>query len=150
MPAGVTAAQNNRREMKALVDGGTVPGLIGYRAGKPIAWISFGPREQFAKLARSPVMKPVDTKPVWSVVCFFTAAEARGQGVSETMLEHAAAFARKHGATLLEAYPVDKPVRERDDSMWFGAKSSTIAPGFAKSRGASRRGPVVRKVLRAG
>ena len=148
VPPGVTAAQHNRRELKALVDGGTVPGLIGYRAGTPIAWISFGPREQFAKLARSPVMKPVDAKPVWSVVCFFTAADARGQGVSETMLEHAAAFARKHGATLLEDYPVDKPVGERDDSMWFGAKSLYDRAGFREVARRKPTRPVVRKVLR--
>jgi GNAT superfamily N-acetyltransferase len=149
VPPGVTAAQHNRRELKALVDGGTVPGLIGYRAGKPIAWISFGPRVEFAKLAKSPVMKPVDAKPVWSVVCFFISTEARGQGVSGTMLEHAAAFARKHGATLLEAYPVDKPVRDRDDSMWFGAKSLYDRAGFREVARRTPTRPVVRKALRS-
>ena len=149
VPPGVTAAQNNQRDLKALVDEGIVPGLIGYRAGKPIAWISFGPREQFAKLARSPVMKPVDARLVWSVVCFFTAVEARGQRVSETMLEHAAAFARKRGATLLEAYPVDKPARERDDSMWFGAKSLYDRAGFCEVARRKPARPVMRKALRA-
>ena len=38
-PAGVTAAQYNRHALKALVDKGTVPGLIGYRDGRPVAWI---------------------------------------------------------------------------------------------------------------
>ena len=145
---GLTAAQNNQREMKALVDGGTVPGLIGYRDGKPIAWVSFGPREAFAKLGRSPVMKPVDAKPVWSIVCFYTAADARGQHVSAAMLEHAAAFAREHGATLLEAYPVDKPERARDDAMWFGAKSLYERAGFHEVARRKPTRPVVRKLLR--
>ena len=149
-PAGVTAAQYNRHALKALIDKGTVPGLIGYRDGRPVAWISFGPREQFAKLARSPVMKPVDTKPVWSVVCFFTAADVRGMGVSEAMLEHATAFARAHGASLLEAYPIDKPMRDRDDSMWFGAKSMYDRAGFREVVRRKPARPVVRKVLRAG
>src|SRR5262249_37622589 len=56
----------NRRAMKALVDGGTVPGLIGYEDGVPVAWVSLGPREDYAKLRRSPIMKPVDDRPVWS------------------------------------------------------------------------------------
>jgi len=149
-PPGVTAAQDNRQALKALVDGGTVPGLIGYRDGQPVAWISFGPREQFEKLARSTVMKPVDAKPVWSVVCFFTAADVRGQGVSEAMLAHATAFARAHGATLLEAYPVDKSGRDRDDSMWFGAKSMYDRAGFREVARRKPTRPVVRKALRAG
>jgi len=44
----------NRQAMKALVDRGTVPGLIGYENGVPVAWVSLGPREDYAKLRRSP------------------------------------------------------------------------------------------------
>jgi hypothetical protein len=45
--------------MKSLVDAG-VPGLIAYEDDRPVGWISLGPREDYEKLARSPVMKPVD------------------------------------------------------------------------------------------
>lgn len=67
-------------------------GLIGYRDGQPVGWVSFGPREQFAKLDRSPVMKPVDAQPVWSVVCFVVPAAHRGQGVAAALLQAAAGF----------------------------------------------------------
>ena len=90
IPAGKPVAEHNKDALKALVDQGTVPGFLGYRNGKPIAWVSLGPREDYAKLAKSPVMKPVDDKPVWSVICFYTALEARGEHIAETMLEHAA------------------------------------------------------------
>jgi GNAT superfamily N-acetyltransferase len=83
-------------------------------------------------------------------VCFFTAADVRGQGVSEAMLAHAMAFARAHGATLLEAYPVDKSGRDRDDSMWFGAKSMYDRAGFREVARRKPTRPVVRKALRAG
>jgi len=73
IPAGMKVPEYNRSALKRLVDNGVVPGLLGYRDGKPIAWLSLGPREQYAKLAKSPVMKAVDDKPVWSVVCFYTA-----------------------------------------------------------------------------
>ena len=33
-----------------------MPGLIGYEDGVPVAWVSLGPREDYAKLRRSPVM----------------------------------------------------------------------------------------------
>ena len=45
-------------------------------------------------------------------------------------LKGALAYAKKHGATLVEAYPVDKPGRSSDNSMWFGAKSMYDGVGF--------------------
>ena len=136
IPAGMKVPEYNRSELKRLVDDGVVPGLLGYRDGKPIAW-----------LAKSPVMKAVDDKPVWSVVCFYTAPEARGEGWSETMLARAADYARAHGATLLEAYPVDKPDRGRDEGMWFGAKAMYDKAGFVEVARRKPTRPVVRKRL---
>ncbi len=148
-PAGMTYAQRNKRDLKAVVDGGVVPGLIGYRNGEPVAWISLGPREDYRKLERSPVMKAVDDKPVWSVICFFTAKHARGEGVSAQMLAGAALYARTQGATLLEAYPVDKPGRSGDDNMWFGAKAMYDRAGYKEVARRKPTRPIVRKALRA-
>jgi GNAT superfamily N-acetyltransferase len=141
--SGIGVAENNRRELKAMVDAGEVPGFIGYRDGVPVGWISFGPREHFAKLRRSPVMKPVDDLPVWSVVCFVVPAPYRGQGVARALLDGAIEFAARHGATL-EAYPVDKPQRTSDDSMWFGAKSMYDDAGFNEVARRKPTRPVVR------
>ena len=147
-PADLTYAQFNKCSLKALVDKGVAPGLIGYRDGKPIAWVSLGPREDYAKLARSSVMKAVDDKPVWSVVCFYTAKEARGEHLAEAMLKGAIDYARSLGVRLIEAYPVDKQERERDDSMWFGAKSMYDRAGFVEVARRKPTRPVVRKTLR--
>ena len=147
---GETSAAANRRELKALVDRGVVPGLIGYEAGRPVGWVSLGPREDYAKLARSPVMKPVDDKPVWSIVCFFVDAGARHRGVGEAMLKGALAWARGQGVTLLEAYPCDKPARSVDDFMWFGAKPMFDRAGFVEVARRRPARPVVRKTLRPG
>ena len=149
VPAGTTYGQFNKRCLKSLVDGGVVPGLIGYRDGEPVAWVSLGPREEYAKLERSPLMKPVDDKPVWSVVCFYTAKLARGQGLSAQMLAGAAAYARTQGARLLEAYPVDKPARGADDNMWFGAKALYDRAGYTEVARRKPTRPIVRKALRA-
>jgi GNAT superfamily N-acetyltransferase len=138
----------NRQEMKALVDQGTVPGLIGYEDGVPVAWISLGPREDYAKLRRSPIMKPVDDRPVWSIVCFFVGPDARGRGLSERMLEAAVEYARSQGARLLEAYPVDKDERSHPDSMFFGAKSMYDRAGFSEVARRRPTRPVVRRALR--
>jgi len=130
IPPGVTRAGANRAALKALVDDGRPPGLIGYRGKVPVGWISLGPRDEFARLERSPVMKPVDEKPVWSIICFVVPAEHRGRGVAHALLRGAIAYARKQGATLVEAYPVDKRGRSADDAMWFGARSMYERAGF--------------------
>ncbi len=70
LPAGTTRAQANRAELKALLRSREPPGLIGYRGKVPVGWVSLGPRDDYAKLRRSPVMKAVDERPVWSIVCF--------------------------------------------------------------------------------
>jgi GNAT superfamily N-acetyltransferase len=143
-PPGTTRAKANRAALKALVDAGNPPGLIGYRGKTPVGWISLGPREEFARLERSPVMKPVDEKPVWSIVCFVVPPEHRGQGVAQALLEGAVAYARKRGATLVEAYPVDKPGRSKDDYMWFGAKSMFDNAGFEEVARRKPQRPIVR------
>ena len=144
LPAGTTAVQANRADLKKLIHGSTPPGLIGYRGKTPVGWVSLGPRADYAKLQRSPVMKPVDDKPVWSIVCFVVPAEHRGQGVARALLDGAIVYARKQGATLLEAYPVDKPGRSHDDAMWFGAKSMYDDAGFEEVARRKPQRPVVR------
>jgi ribosomal protein S18 acetylase RimI-like enzyme len=141
---GMTAAQANRADFKALVDAGTPTGLIGYRAGEPVGWLSMGPREDYAKLARSPVMKPVDEQPVWSIICFVVPPAWRGQGVAKALLKGAVAYAKAQGVTLLEAYPVDKPTRSDDENIWFGAKSMYDAAGFEEVARRKPQRPVVR------
>src|SRR6516164_2163437 len=70
LPPGTKRSQANRAELKALVDAGRPPGLIGYLGKVPVGWISLGPRDEFLRLQRSSVMKPVDDQPVWSIICF--------------------------------------------------------------------------------
>ena len=48
------------------------------------------------------------------------------------MLAHAADYARRNGATLLEAYPVDKAERSRDENARFGAKAMYDRAGFVE------------------
>jgi ribosomal protein S18 acetylase RimI-like enzyme len=142
--AGTTRAQANKAQLKALVDSGRPPGLIGYRGKVPVGWVSIGPREDYAKLARSPVMKPVDDKPVWSVICFVVPSEYRNQGVARALLAGAVAYAKKCGAKLIEAYPVDKARRSHDDFMWFGAKAMYDKAGFSEVARRKPHRPVVR------
>lgn len=148
LPAGTTPAEAGKAELRKLADADPPAGLIGYRDEIPVGWLSLGPREDYAKLRRSPVMKPVDAQPVWSIVCFVVPSAYRGQGVARAMLAGAIAYARERGVKLLEAYPVDKPQRAADDSLWFGVKSMYDTAGFEEVARRRPQRPVVR--LRVG
>ena len=145
---GQAAGVDNKQALCDLVEGGTVPGLVGYLDDVPVGWISLGPREDYLKLARSRVMKPVDDAEVWSVICTYVARAHRGQGLQHRLLAAAIDYARDHGVRLLEAYPVDKPTRSADDFMFFGSRSLYERAGF---REVVRRSPtrvVMRRSLR--
>jgi len=133
----------NRQAMQELVDGGTVPGLIGYEEGIPVAWVSLGPREDYPKLRRSPIMKPVDERPVWSIVCFFVDRDTRGRGLAAKMLDAAVAYARSQGARLVEAYPVDAGSDVDPDSLFFGMGNLRAGcQGHNKARGMAPDVPI--------
>jgi ribosomal protein S18 acetylase RimI-like enzyme len=141
---GMTRSKANRAALRALVAAGRPPGLLGYRGKVPVGWVSIGPREDYARLRRSPVMKAVDGQPVWSVICFVVPSAYRGQGVAQALLRGAVAYARREGATLIEAYPVDRPARSNDEYMWFGAKSMYDHAGFKEVARRKPQRPIVR------
>jgi GNAT superfamily N-acetyltransferase len=138
--------QINRRALRSLVDAGTTPGLLAYADGIPIGWISLGPRQQYPRLNGSPVMRPVDDRPVWSIVCFFVDPDHRGTGVTRSLLKAAIDFSRSRGAQMLEAYPVDAAEPTYPD--WFGGKAIFDREGFTEVARRRSNRPVVRRRLR--
>jgi GNAT superfamily N-acetyltransferase len=102
----------NRAVLASLAGRDPAPGLVAYREGRAVGWVSVGPRENYARLEHSKVLARIDAKPVWSVVCFVVSRKARGQGIAGALLDAAVEYARDHGGTLVEAYPVD-PSRGR-------------------------------------
>jgi GNAT superfamily N-acetyltransferase len=147
-PPGMTRSEANKRDLKALVDRGVVPGLLAYEGGRPIGWVSLGPREDYARLEKSIVMKPVDDKPVWSIICFFVHAKARHRGVADALLDAALDWARDRGVTLIEAYPCDRPAPTADDNLWFGTKEMFDRRGFTEIARRKPMRPLMRKALR--
>ena len=142
------AGVENKRQLSALVQGGAVPGLIGYLEDRPVGWISLGPREDYLKLRRSPVMKAVDDARVWSIVCTYVAKDHRGKGLQHRLLADAIRYGRERGVRILEAYPVDKPQRSPDDFMFFGSRSLYERAGFTEVVRRSPTRVVMRKKLR--
>ena len=140
--------EGNRRALRSIVRSGAEPGLLAYVDGEPAGWCAVAPRESYTRLARSRTLKPVDDRPVWSIVCFFVERGARGRGLSERMLRAAVDHARSYGARLVEGYPVDKVERSHPDFMFFGAKRMYDRTGFKEVARRKETRPVVRRTLR--
>jgi GNAT superfamily N-acetyltransferase len=150
-------AASNRHVLERAVDTtateGRAPGLVAYRDGRAVGWVSVGPRDDYARLQHSRVLAPVDDRPVWSIVCFVVSRSARGQGVARQLLDAAVAYADEHGATLLEAYPVETngrrvPVAQayKGTSAMFEAARFAVVDRRQASRTSSPR-PIMRREL---
>lgn len=142
--------QAKRRALKRLVDGGPPPGLLAYVDGAPAGWVSVGPRDVFGRLERSPTLKRVDDKPVWSIVCFYVDRAHRGTGVARALLRGAVRHAARNGARFIEAYPVDPAARAYPPAQAYtGVVQLFEGAGF---REVARRGtrPIMRTTVRRG
>jgi GNAT superfamily N-acetyltransferase len=137
----------NRRALRAITAEGRVPGLVAYRAGQPVGWVSVAPREEFGRLERSRTLERVDGQPVWSVVCFYIDRRHRRQGVGEALLRGAVEYALANGASIVEGYPVEPGSSGRVGSgaAFTGVVSMFAAAGFTE---VARRGgrPIMRYV----
>ncbi|MCC6383030.1 MAG: GNAT family N-acetyltransferase [Dehalococcoidia bacterium] len=136
----------NRIAMQGLVEGGRSPGLIAYVDGSPAAWCAVAPREEYPRLRRSPITRPVDGEAAWAVVCFFTHPDYRNRGLGDALLRAAVEFAAEHGARLVEGYPVAPEAGKRlpPGSAFHGFESTFRRAGFDE---VARRKPT-RPVMR--
>ena len=121
----------NRRSLKSLSDKGREPGLIAYVDFEPAAWVSVAPRAQFGRLLRSPLFRPddPDNEDVWSLVCLYIPKENRGQGLANYLVEAAIHQARAHGATRLDAYPIE-PANRSAAELFVGTPDLYRRAGF--------------------
>jgi len=148
-------AKGNRAVLRRLTAGRRVPGLIGYDEEQPVGWVSLSPRPEFGRLLRSRNLRPgpdedPDDTSVWSLVCFWVPRGRRGDGVGTALLAAAVEHARRGGARLLEAYPVDVSDRVPAAEAYTGTVAMFRRAGFTEApdrQPASGRRVVVRLEL---
>ena len=138
--------EDNREAMCRLVcDEGVVPGLIAIDDGEAVGWISVAPREEFGRVERSRVTKPVDDEPAWSIVCFYVKPGARRRGLTRALLDAAVEYAVDNGARLVEAYPYDTDEERRGGTeLYYGVASTFRQAGFEEVERRSPRRPIMR------
>jgi GNAT superfamily N-acetyltransferase len=141
--------EGNRRAMKAIVKSGRIPGILAYHKGEVVGWCSVAPREEFPRLERSRILKPVDGKAVWSVVCFFVARSHRRTGVGLRLLKAATKYVAGAGGRILEGYPVEpKKVSTPDVFAYHGLAEMFRSAGFKEVARRSETRPIMRYVIR--
>ena len=137
--------EKNRKALKKIIDSGEIPGILAYAGGKPVGWCSIAPRERFVRLENSRVLKRVDEKSAWSVVCFFVAKTARKKGVTVELLKSAIGYAKKKGAKIVEGYPVEpKKGKMPDVFAYTGLASAFRKAGFEEVLRRSETRPIMR------
>ena len=139
----------NKRAMKKIIFSDNIPGIIAYAEGEPIGWCSVAQREDFPRLANSRVLKPVDEKPVWSVVCFFINRNYRKMGLSVALLEAVKKFVKSNGGKILEGYPIEPKKDKMPDAFaWTGLSAAFLKAGFKEVARRSETRPIMRFYLK--
>lgn len=139
-----TPKEERRRIILDLVEEGMEPGLLAYREGIPVGWCAVGPRSRFARLTspHARTFRQIDDQPSWVVNCFYIARTHRGQGIATALLDEAVAFATRHGAPLLEGYPLEDGTAG-SSSLFVGTVSMFRDAGFEEAGRVQRR-PLMR------
>lgn len=137
--------EGNKQALQAIINSGEVPGILAYDGDKPVGWCSVAPRSHFSSLERSRILKQVDDKPVWSIVCFFIAKPYRRKGIMNFLLSSAITYATQNGAKIIEGYPLDPQNQKTPDAnAYHGLKSSFLQLGFQEVARRSESRPIMR------
>ena len=138
-----TAGAERKRAIERRVRMHVPIGILGYSEGEPVAWCSIAPRTSYRSLGG---LEAPDEAPeaVWSLVCFFTRRDLRGQGLTAQLLSAAVVCARERGARVVEAYPVEPG---SPSYRFMGYVPMFEAAGFQRVATAGSRRQVMRMSL---
>lgn len=139
----------NRKLMKLIVESNEKPGILAYYNDEPIGWCAVAPREKYPTLERSIILKRIDDRPVWSIVCFYIDKRFRGKGLTTAFLEFIIDYCRKQGAEVIEGYPVE-PQKSFYPPLFAltGFASSFKKAGFKEVARRSKTRPIMRYSLK--
>ncbi|GIH15866.1 GNAT family N-acetyltransferase [Rugosimonospora africana] len=125
----------NRAAMRQQVTTATVPhGVLAYDGERPVGWCAVAPRGDYPRLERMQGARATsDEDGLWSVTCFVVRVGHRRQGVATQLLRGAVDLARRHGARIVEAYPIDTSRRPAGAaSLYQGPLSLYRRAGFVE------------------
>jgi GNAT superfamily N-acetyltransferase len=143
-----TSAAEHREVLHGRACSDSPPGLLAYRDGEPVAWVSVEPRENFAAFEHARVYKAVDDTPVWAVTCFYQREDVRGTGLTTHLLRAVKEHVRASGGTAVEGYPEDPDnLADSGTPGFMGIVPAFEHAGFEEVERLSNGRPVYRAMV---
>ncbi len=132
------ASEKSARLHEQVTDDALPPGLLAYLDGEPVGWCAIEPRTRYPLILRSKIVTTSSTEApdddsVWAVSCLVVRVGKRRRGVGRALAKAAVAWAREHGARVIEGYPVDveaKPEKVSSAALYHGSVSIFEQAGF--------------------
>ena len=137
--------EDNRADLLSIVDAGPPPGLLAIRDDLAVGWCQITPRSVLPALETSPFGAVADDGEVWAISCFVIRTGHRRRGVATVLTGAAIGYARDHGATAVEAYPLD--AEASPSSTFTGYVSTFERLGFTAVAAPSSSRIVMRRDL---
>lgn len=113
---------------------GAGPGLLAYDDAEPVGWVAVEPRTAYPRILNSRMIglsrDPVDADDVWFVSCFVVRVGHRRSGTATALLAAAVEHARRHGARVVEAFPVEALPGTSSADLYHGPLSVFEKAGF--------------------
>jgi GNAT superfamily N-acetyltransferase len=144
---GSRPREENRRDLKAIVEAGPPPGLLAFSGELAVGWCQLTPRADIPQVEGKRFFAAVDEIPVWSISCFYVRAGWRHKGVTTALIAAAETAAQAVGAPALEVYPVDPQKKMGAGNLYTGVASTFAKAGFTEVARQTPQRPIMRKAL---
>jgi GNAT superfamily N-acetyltransferase len=124
-------------------------GLVAYVAGEPVGWCAVEPRPAYARMLRNnrvPWEGRSEDKldgSVWAVTSFVVRRGFRRRGIGSALARTAVDFARRRGASAVEAYPTTTK-EALSSELHVGTHGMFVEAGFTEVGRPSIRRAVMR------
>ncbi|HEY9308345.1 MAG TPA: GNAT family N-acetyltransferase [Microbacterium sp.] len=132
-----TSREDREGRLRDEIDAGPPPALIAYVDGEAAGWVRVGPRTRQVRISRTRTLaahseEPWDDDSVWTVSCFVVRKDHRKQGLNARLLDAAIDYARRSGARVIEAYPLDPGAGKKIpvNDLYHGVLSTFEDAGF--------------------
>ncbi|OLS14931.1 MAG: N-acetyltransferase GCN5 [Promethearchaeota archaeon CR_4] len=125
--------EDHRLGFKALLESSKVYAAMAFKSNEPVGWVTYGPRESFPRVENSRVLKRAAPLGTWSIVCFYIPRQWRGKGIANRLLDAAVGYCKAHGATEIEAFPVelkDPSHQKPATDIYTGVATQFVRIGF--------------------
>lgn len=140
--------ETRKARFRAVVEAGPPPGVLAYEDGRAVGWVSVGPRGTVIRFDRSRLSRDEVPDTVFAVTCFYVRSSHRKAGMMPLLLDAAITYAQEHGASAVDACPIDTERKLVWGEGFVGLYNVFQAAGFVEIARRSPTRPLVRLELR--